>query len=377
LASPVSQSLGSPGRRTPRAARGHFKKHRLHATRVQARVIQSGTPLCPLCGQPMRRRTASQRVQDKKLGDSGSPASGLGSLLIEDGDAGFPGLFEVGAFDEAAQANEVFATSLTPKHTGLLHAPSDDGFASCLHHTAANEPALAAEVAVASAWLLVEEVVDLTPGGFPPRFVHGWVIRGVEQGFGGADHGQGVAVFDDAAPVGLPLFGLLCPCAPKRGGKVADVFAGVVEVEDLPSIREVEPGIFPDPGGTIAEIDDFLCGGVTAPESFLAQQDAGHPAVFQSSTVAGGIWITQGLPLLIGDRLGEDAAEFQFPGVGAAIGLFNFDALELLPAHGHAGAVAADIEHGDGAVGRIRGWQGGESLSQGGGDFAHQTAKAS
>lgn len=42
-----------------------FKEHggfteRLHATRTQARAEQTGTPLCPLCGKPMRRRTAGK-----------------------------------------------------------------------------------------------------------------------------------------------------------------------------------------------------------------------------------------------------------------------------------------------------------------------------
>jgi len=33
---------------------------RLHATRVQARAEQEGIPLCPVCGKPMRRRTAGK-----------------------------------------------------------------------------------------------------------------------------------------------------------------------------------------------------------------------------------------------------------------------------------------------------------------------------
>jgi four helix bundle suffix protein len=33
---------------------------RLHTARTQARAEQTGTPLCPLCGQPMRRRTAGK-----------------------------------------------------------------------------------------------------------------------------------------------------------------------------------------------------------------------------------------------------------------------------------------------------------------------------
>ena len=42
-----------------------FKEHggfteRLHAARVKARAGQDGTPLCPLCGKPMRRRTAGK-----------------------------------------------------------------------------------------------------------------------------------------------------------------------------------------------------------------------------------------------------------------------------------------------------------------------------
>jgi restriction system protein len=45
-----------------------FKEHggfteRLHAARVQARAEQTGTPLCPLCGKPMRRRTVSKTAR--------------------------------------------------------------------------------------------------------------------------------------------------------------------------------------------------------------------------------------------------------------------------------------------------------------------------
>lgn len=42
-----------------------FKEHggfteRLHAFRAKARAQQTGTPLCPVCGKPMRRRTAGK-----------------------------------------------------------------------------------------------------------------------------------------------------------------------------------------------------------------------------------------------------------------------------------------------------------------------------
>jgi four helix bundle suffix protein len=33
---------------------------RLHASRIQARAQQEGIPLCPVCGKPMRRRTAGK-----------------------------------------------------------------------------------------------------------------------------------------------------------------------------------------------------------------------------------------------------------------------------------------------------------------------------
>jgi len=36
---------------------------RLHAARVQARAEQTGTPICPLCGKPMRRRSAGKTAR--------------------------------------------------------------------------------------------------------------------------------------------------------------------------------------------------------------------------------------------------------------------------------------------------------------------------
>jgi restriction system protein len=57
LSRKASALLSAP---LPTRHRRHFKRERLHTARTQARAEKTGTPLRPLCGKPMRRRTAGK-----------------------------------------------------------------------------------------------------------------------------------------------------------------------------------------------------------------------------------------------------------------------------------------------------------------------------
>ena len=52
--------------------------------------------------------------------------------------AGLPGGFKVGAFEQAAELEDVFGTGLAPEHARLVEPPLDDRLASGFDHAAAH-----------------------------------------------------------------------------------------------------------------------------------------------------------------------------------------------------------------------------------------------
>jgi hypothetical protein len=60
------------------------------------------------------------------------------------------------------------------------------------------------------------------------------------------------------------------------------------------------------------------------------------------------------MALLVGLMLGEDAAQISLASLGGAVGLFAFASGQFLAAHGHAGAVGADIHDWGAAKARLR-----------------------
>ena len=78
--------------------------------------------------------------------------------------------------------------------------------------------------------------------------------------------------------------------------------------------------------------------------------------------------VADGLTFFVGAGLDEDASELGFAGEGGAVFLFAGASLEFFAAHGGAGAVAAEVEDGDGdgVLRRHCGWQGDEGVAQAG-----------
>src|SRR5437879_12387761 len=54
--------------------------------------------------------------------------------------------------------------------------------------------------------------------------------------------------------------------------------------------------------------------------------------------------VPHGTAFFVGLVLGEDAAQISLPGSGSSVGLFALASGQFLPAHGHPGAVAADVQ---------------------------------
>jgi len=64
---------------------------------------------------------------------------GFAALGGEDGFAGLPGSFEVGAEKLATNTQEGVGSGVAPEHTRLLHAPPDDGLALYFNDSAADK----------------------------------------------------------------------------------------------------------------------------------------------------------------------------------------------------------------------------------------------
>ena len=266
---------------------------------------------------------------------------------------------------------DVFRACLTPEHAGLLEAPANDGLASGFNHAAADEVSLAAKIAVAGALDVGGEVGDLASRVFPALFVE---VRACgEQSRGLLQDALDVAVFEFGSPDGL-LCGAEFPIAIKGTGKLAEVFDGMIEVEYLDGGREEEPGVFPDPGGSVAKEDDDLCEREPAPDGFAAELFPAGAAVAHGADITGGVGIAHGVSIYVGGRLGEDAAEFGFAGAGGTVGLFAFAPGEFLGTGGHAGAVVFKVEDGNGFAGGAR-RKGGQGFGQVGGEAVDEAVK--
>ena len=211
------------------------------------------------------------------------------------------------AFEQAAKLQDVLRACLPPEHAGLFVATPDDSLASSFDHAATEEVALAAEVAVTRALNVGREVGDLAARGFLALLIDVW--SGGEQPVGLVKDALDIASFELGCPDGL-LGGAEFPFTKERLGEIAEVFDGVIEVEYLYGGREVEAGVFPDPGGTVTKEDDDLGESESAPDGFGAELFSTGAAVAHGADVTGGIGIAHRVSILIGGGLGEDATEF-------------------------------------------------------------------
>ena len=122
------------------------------------------------------------------------------------------------------------------------------------------------------------------------------------------------------------------------------VLAGVVEVHDLGGPGELRGGDVPDPGGAVAQDGELpdVAGAAADP---LGLHEAGeHVRGLERGHVAGGIPVTDGVAVLIDLVLGEEHAELDLAGPGAAVLTFAVSPRGLLRGHGHAGAVDRRVE---------------------------------
>jgi hypothetical protein len=138
-----------------------------------------------------------------------------------------------------------------------------------------------------------------------------------------------LATFSDEIPnllkhlarVGLlhamgPAFSLPEPLgfigAKEQGRKLSDVFGGMVEVQDLDRARKVEPGDFPYPCSPIPKKDDLLRTLPTPSRSLLTQQDTQGRTASKGADIARGIWVAEGLAILVDDGLCKNTTQLGF-----------------------------------------------------------------
>ena len=84
-------------------------------------------------------------------------------------------VFEVGAFKQAAELQDVLGTGLAPEHARLFEPPPEDFLASGFDHAAAYEVTLLAKIAVTSALDVGGEVGDLAAHDFLVRLIKVWI----------------------------------------------------------------------------------------------------------------------------------------------------------------------------------------------------------
>src|SRR5262245_1447411 len=153
-----------------------------------------------------------------------------------------------------------------PVHPGLVQAAADQVLAARFHHAAADVIPLGSEGPIAHPLGVVAEVLQLLAAHLPPLGVARPPCRD------GRDHLFYLVSQQLGLPRPHPLFsrGGFRPEA--QVGHLAQVLAGMVEVDHLQRPRKVRGGQPPDPSGAVAEDRQFL-----SPVLSLLVRDGGDP----------------------------------------------------------------------------------------------------
>jgi hypothetical protein len=180
------------------------------------------------------------------------------------GRAGFPEGLPATAELTAAQGDDGVGATDGPAHPGLFEPAAGDGLAAGLDDSRPHEEPLFSEVGVTHA-----VSVGLEVGDAPAQFVLLGGGAGAETVHARDDRLDVAGVQFDDAEIG-PGLGLGCAGAVEDLGEFAEVFASVVEIDDLDGAREVLVGEIPDPQGAVAE-DDGLLGAPAAATDGLGE----------------------------------------------------------------------------------------------------------
>jgi len=120
---------------------------------------------------------------------------------------------------------------------------------------------------------------------------------------------------------------------------LTSMFHGMVKVHDLQAVFETVFAHVFQTVGAIDEHHDFA--GAPMPGGWPPGADRGQSGQWIGSWNIGGRFVVpHWMALFIGVALGEDAAQINLAGLGRAVGLLALASGQLLPAHGHAGAIA-------------------------------------
>ena len=116
----------------------------------------------------------------------------------------------------------------------------------------------------------------------------------------GGEQGGDVAGVEFGEPFGEPVWLAGAQQPGGEGGEVVDVFAGVVEVDDLGGGGEQLIGEVPDPHGAVAE-DDELADVLSAAAAGFGVRELGEPGGgFEGGQVAGGARVADRAAVVVG-----------------------------------------------------------------------------
>src|ERR1019366_5286668 len=205
-------------------------------------------------------------------------------------------------------------------HTSTLEPRTDSDLAAGLDHAGGGAQSLLVKVMVAHAGSVGVEVVDALT-----RLVAAGGVRGQSK-----DDAVDVAGVEFVVALPSPLLGQFAIGAINGLGDIAQMLLGMESVHDLDGVGEVFSGQVPDPGGAIAQYD-MARGALEAAADGFATDTPGELRGHGVGVVAGGALNGCGVGaaalIAYGDPRGvmwlgtPDSAQFNFAGLGRAIGL--------------------------------------------------------
>src|SRR6266403_6288007 len=126
------------------------------------------------------------------------------------------------------------------------------------------------------------------------------------------------------------------------------MFQSVIKIQDFNRAGEVEPAQFPNPGGSVADENDFLRPAQAPAAGFGSNAQTKGLGRLEAADISGGSKIAFGPAFLIAAGLGEDSAQFDFAGFGRAVGLLAFAPGQFVRHHRHAGAIDFRVQYREG-----------------------------
>ena len=100
------------------------------------------------------------------------------------------------------------------------------------------------------------------------------------------------------------------------------VFAGMIQIDDLRGLGEMQIGLVPYPFRAVSQNDSFLRPAPSPPPSFRIEPAAEFLGSLNGTYIRGRAFVTYGIPFLVQRRLRKYATDLRFPGMRGLAVLF-------------------------------------------------------